>query len=837
MTTNLCRPCTQHAVRVAIVCAGVIGLHAQDTRPVTEPVFPPVCAQLPAQLSAGPAGLPLASETLFDTSRIQSALNGCPAGQAVELQTGGSNAAFLIAPITLPKGVTLLVDAGVTVFTSRNPRDYDADSTHSCGTVATTNTGCVPLISANQANGAGLMGYGTIDGRGQLPMLINGAPSAASWWDLATQAKTQFPAVLQNCPKMLWVNSTDSFTLHKITLRNSPFYHVQGLHDTNFTAWGIKIVAPYDAYNTDGVNLGFSSNVTVTNSYISEGDDNVVVYGSSPSTTGVSVIDNRFGDGHGASIGNDPATGIANVMYDGISFAGNAANADQIGVRIKSNASFGGLIQNISFTNICMQNVHEAIVLDPFYNEITTGNLIPQFTNITIQDMHATTEGTVKIEGYNATVPTGVTLNNVQVDGIKSSDVTTQYANVTLGLDPVNFASMLTGTGVTVAGKPSTSNPAYSCPASIFSPIAGELIPGPPQIASGQSVTVTVQVFPTKAQPYQTWLANLKTNPNATLALAAPTGTVTILDGTAVVGTGTLNSSPLLPITVANLGVGSHTLTAAYSGDANYAAIAFGNYSVSVAPPGTPVIAPGGIVNAASYTSGIPPYGLAQGSLFSIFGTDLGPAQPVQASAFPLPTSMGGASVQILEGGIRYDAFLQFVSSGQINAILPSNVPIGLAQVTVGYNGIASQPAIIRVVKTSVGIFFQPANGGEMAIAQNYVDPTDYPLNQPAVPAMPGQIVVLWGTGMGPIAGADNLAPGTAAGDMSGVPVSITVGGVAAQRLYAGRQSESAAVDVIYFTVPQGVPYGCQIPVAVTAGGLAANSTVIAVTSDGAPCH
>jgi uncharacterized protein (TIGR03437 family) len=363
------------------------------------------------------------------------------------------------------------------------------------------------------------------------------------------------------------------------------------------------------------------------------------------------------------------------------------------------------------------------------------------------------------------------------------------------------------------------------------------LIPGPPQIASGQSVTVTVQVFPTKAQPYQTWLAALKTDPNATLALPAPTGTVTILDGTATVGTGTLNGSPLLPITVANLGVGSHTLTAAYSGDTNYTAIAFGNYSLSAAPPGTPVIAPGGIVNAASYASGIPPYGLAQGSLFSIYGTDLGPAQPVQASALPLLTSMGGTSVQILAGGNKYDAFLRYVSSGQINAILPSNVPVGLAQVTVGYNSITSQPVTFRVVKTSVGIFFQPVNGSEVAIAQNFVAPAAYPLNQPAVPAMPGQIVLLWGTGMGPIAGADNVAPGTAAGDMSGVPVSIAVGGVAAQRLYAGRQSESAAVDVIYFTVPQGVPYGCQVPVAVTAGGLAANTTMIAVTSDGAPCH
>jgi uncharacterized protein (TIGR03437 family) len=154
--------------------------------------------------------------------------------------------------------------------------------------------------------------------------------------------------------------------------------------------------------------------------------------------------------------------------------------------------------------------------------------------------------------------------------------------------------------------------------------------------------------------------------------------------------------------------------------------------------------------------------------------------------------------------------------------------------VTVTYNGVSSPPIALNVVGTSLGIFFQ---GSNVAIAQNVNSATDYPLNQPSTPAKPGQIVVLWGTGMGAIGGADNVAPGSAAGDMTGVPVAITVGGVAAQRLYAGRQSETAGVDVIYFAVPQGVAFGCQVPVAVTAGGVAANATVIAVTADGGACR
>jgi hypothetical protein len=99
---------------VVFVFSGfAFSLWAQDTRNVTEPVFPLVCSQLTAELVAGPTGLPAASETLFDTSRDQGALKACPAGQAVELVESGGNSAFLIGPITLSKGVTLLVDAGV----------------------------------------------------------------------------------------------------------------------------------------------------------------------------------------------------------------------------------------------------------------------------------------------------------------------------------------------------------------------------------------------------------------------------------------------------------------------------------------------------------------------------------------------------------------------------------------------------------------------------------------------------------------------------------------------------------------------------------------------------
>ena len=91
-----------------------------------------------------------------------------------------------------------------------------------------------------------------------------------------------------------------------------------------------------------------------------------------------------------------------------------------------------------------------------------------------------------------------------------------------------------------------------------------------------------------------------------------------------------------------------------------------------------PVINPGGVVNAASYIrGGFPNSGIAQGSLFVIFGRNLGPAELQTFPGLPKPKSLAGTSVRVSAGGTTVDAFLHYTSSSQVAAILPSNTPLG----------------------------------------------------------------------------------------------------------------------------------------------------------------
>jgi hypothetical protein len=70
---------------------------------------------------------------------------------------------------------------------------------------------------------------------------------------------------------------------------------------------------------------------------------------------------------------------------------------------------------------------------------------------------------------------------------------------------------------------------------------------------------------------------------------ATPTGTVTFYDGSATLGSGSLNSSATATYTIAALAVGSHSVTASYTGDGNYYPVGVSQQPliVTIAPLGT----------------------------------------------------------------------------------------------------------------------------------------------------------------------------------------------------------------------------------------------------------
>ena len=246
---------------------------------------------------------------------------------------------------------------------------------------------------------------------------------------------------------------------------------------------------------------------------------------------------------------------------------------------------------------------------------------------------------------------------------------------------------------------------------------------------------------------------------------------------------------------------------------------------------GGPAIAQNGVVNAASFLAPSQPGGaIAQGSVFSIFGANLGPPVLATVTAFPLPRTLGGVSIRVSRGQTSVQAIPLAVVATQANAILPSNAPLGEASITVTFNGQTSAPVPVQIVPASFGAFTLNSSGSGQGIVQNFVSATDQPLNSPARPASPSQVLILWGTGLGAISAADDLGP--PAGDLP-APLRILVGNrPVTEKLYGGRTPCCSGIDQIAFRLPFDAPSGCAVPLQVYAGETPSNVVTIAI----APC-
>src|SRR5215471_11989213 len=257
--------------------------------------------------------------------------------------------------------------------------------------------------------------------------------------------------------------------------------------------------------------------------------------------------------------------------------------------------------------------------------------------------------------------------------------------------------------------------------------------------------------------------------------------------------------------------------------------------SLPAANPFQPTISPNGVVNAASYLSHqFSNYGIARGSMFIVFGSALGPVDLVQATSFPLPTSDGLAGTKVLISIGAYNAIcpMVYTSINQIAAIMPSNAPEGEGSLVVSYQNLASTSVVIRVVKNAFGVFTRNQGGSGPAIAQNFVSQSSTPLNSLINSATPGQTVILWGTGLGPVTGDETSGPLPGALNFLDT---LYVGGTQAFVRYAGRSGCCVGVDQIVFDVPQGVS-GCYVPVAAVTGGVVSNFGTISVASSGGTC-
>jgi hypothetical protein len=562
-------------------------------------VFPAVCTQLNAALTSVNDDLPTsvdATVTNPDGARIQAALNSLlgelsrfSPGQAVELSVDGAgHNAFLTGPLSMPSNVTLLVDPGVYVYFSRNAQDYDkVAGTHTCGTVNSSSaTGsCLPLIDIpGTSTNVGIMGFGKLDGRGG-DVLINAISpyQGQSWWGLSAIANS---GGNQQNPRFIQIDTgASNITLYKITLRNSPLFHI------STTRRGLN-------FHHLGYQDHYAHQFAQHRRHRSRQRDRtspLPVPGSRMATT--TSLSARHNGSRGEHLRHQQSLlrrtwRVHRQLHQcGCeqhslrqqyvvrqrsrrrwkfcqqhgTFTGGVADSNSTGLRIKSGYDRGGVVTNIQYSNSCYQDHKAEIVFSPNY-EATTGlkRPIEQHSDAEPHVPHGGNGAVYRQQQWRTVYPLQVTLDNVSFPGsYPSSDFSPAPTNASLTWGPEMCLRTLLRTTERLWALTNTVTNNITV-TSLFPPHVQLYLhragtdrshgPAADHHLEGQNATAVVILTP------------------AVGGAAYPTGTVTLTDAltsntTTVTLTGTTDT---ISIPLGILSVGTHTFTATYSGDSNY---------------------------------------------------------------------------------------------------------------------------------------------------------------------------------------------------------------------------------------------------------------------------
>jgi uncharacterized protein (TIGR03437 family) len=251
-----------------------------------------------------------------------------------------------------------------------------------------------------------------------------------------------------------------------------------------------------------------------------------------------------------------------------------------------------------------------------------------------------------------------------------------------------------------------------------------------------------------------------------------------------------------------------------------------------VSPPPAPAFPANGVVNNAGYTSASS--SIAPGSIAAIFGTRLTDGTsclpPACNAEFGnngrLKTTMAGARVTV--NGVETPVF--YASRGQLGIQLPFELTGTSATVQVTVAGQSSAAQTVSIAPVAPGIFSQTADGkgaaaithadGKMVTAQN--------------PAQPGEILILYATGLGQITPAvpTGAVPGGETAALT--KPAVTMGGVSAELKYWGLSGCCVGLNQLNIVVPPGSGGG-DLSLVLSMGNVQANAVTVAVAGSSAP--
>ncbi len=355
---------------------------------------------------------------------------------------------FLTGAIHLMSNVDLHLSEGAVVRFSTDPKDYlPVVRVRWEGSDAMNYS---PLIYAFGQENIALTGKG----------LLDGSADSLHWWPwkkLANQPDSRPRLMKLNDDKVpvdkrifgegYYLRPTfveffkcKNVLIKDVRLEKAPFWFLHPVFCTNVTIEGIETNS--NGPNTDGCDPESCNDVLIQNCIFNDGDDCIAIKSGRNSdgrladvpAKDIVIRDCKMKDGHGGvSIGSEISGGCSDVYVENCKLS--SPNLDQ-GLRIKSNAKRGGVIENIYARNLEIGQVKEAIVritmnYDP--PEAKGYSYYPVMKNIVVENV-ASRKSTYGLyfDGLPQSKIDGVEIKDCKFDGVRKGDNVTNTVGLKL---------------------------------------------------------------------------------------------------------------------------------------------------------------------------------------------------------------------------------------------------------------------------------------------------------------------------------------------------------------------------------------------------------------------
>ena len=362
---------------------------------------------------------------------------------------------FLTGAIHLKSNVNLHIQKDATLKFSINPKDY-------LPIVHTRWEGMEllhlsPFIYAYEQTNIAITGEGILDGQGKSffwkwhgnpkyggdPNVLSQKPARARLYEMMDKNVPLKERVFGGetdylRPQFIQPYKCKNVLIEGVKIVDSPMWEIHPVLCENVTVRKVHIST--HGPNNDGCDPESCKDVLIEDCFFDTGDDCIAIKSGRNNdgrrinvpTENVIVRGCEMKDGHGGlTVGSEISGGVRNVFGENCRM--DSPNLDHA-LRVKNNASRGGLLENFYFRNITIGQVaHAVVTIDFNYEEGARGNFTPVMRNYQVENVKSgKSEYTVDIQGLDNAPIYNISIKNTTFDNVEKGSIVKNVRDIKL---------------------------------------------------------------------------------------------------------------------------------------------------------------------------------------------------------------------------------------------------------------------------------------------------------------------------------------------------------------------------------------------------------------------